>query len=408
MNSLLPPSIRVEQGARGPRYLLPARDTGPLKIVAVFFIGFGCLFGGFALFWILGVLGVVMKGTPGPGSVLFALFGLPFLAVGLGIVGFGVFALWGRSEIEVQAGELIARERGGPFWWTRRIPLKDIRHFTLAADAARIDVQSVRSRPMPDVGVLSAEVGSAKPRLVVMGYPRAWTEALAACLTADIQAQTGTTLPAVGLTQPDRAPGRPVVSGDRLEAPAGTTIRITEQAGGIVALVPPQGARGTRGLLAFAIIWLVFVGVIGTGITVAPKSSKSRRNQSALVPAAVIGVFGLVGIGLLAAAIYQMRRKASLRASRDELIIVQQSPFGTKTFKRGGGELASIRVGNSNLEVNHVPVQELQIHTGDGKKHGFFTNLTNDELSWLATHLRRATGVGEMTNDPAEPPKLGK
>lgn len=406
MNPPLPPEIRVETSRQGVRYLLPPRETGPLKIVAVFFIGFGCLFGGFALFWILGVLGVVMKGTPGPANVLFALFGAPFLLAGLGIVGMGVFALCGRCEIEVQSGELLARERGGPFWWTRRIPLKDIRRFTLAADAARINGQPVKSGPMSDVGALSAEVSSGKPRLVVLGYPRAWVAALAARLNADIVEQTGAAPLPTTITQLDPATGRSVVSGDRFDPPAGTSITISQMAGGIVAVVPPQGARGTRGLLAFAIIWLVFIGIVGTVIAIAPESTKRRRNQSKVIPVAVIGAFGLIGVGMLTAAVNQMRRKASLRASRDELIILQQSLFGTKTFKRAGGQFAAIRVGDSGIVVNNVPLQELQIHSTDGKKHGFFTNLTNDELHWLATHLRHATGVGEAPGESSEPPKL--
>lgn len=405
MNPPLPPEIRVETSRQGVRYLLPARETGPLKFVAVFFIGFGCLFGGFALFWILGVLGVVLEGTRAP-SPIFALFGVPFLLAGLGIVGVGVFAFCGRCEVEVRPGELIARERGGPFWWTRRIPLKDIRRFTLAADAARINGQPVKSGPMSDVGALSAEVGSGKPRLVVLGYPRAWVEALAARLNADIATQTGTAPLPTTVTQLDPATGRSVVSGDRFDAPTGTTITISQQAGGIVAVVPPQGARGTRGLLAFAIIWLVLISIIGTVIAVAPESSKRRRNQSKVIPVVVIGAFGLIGVGMLTAAVNQMRRKASLRASRDEMIIVQQSLFGTKTFKRGRDQLAAIRVGDSGIVVNNVPLQELLVHGTDGKKHGFFTNLTNDELHWLATHLRHATGVGEAPGESSEPPKL--
>jgi len=421
MNPPLPPEIRVETSRQGVRYLLPARETGPLKFVAVFFIGFGCLFGGFALFWILGVLGVVMKGTPGPANVLFALFGVPFLLAGLSIIGLGVFALCGRCEIEVRSGELLARERGGPFWWTRRIPIKDIRRFTLAADAARINGQPVKSGPMSDVGALSAEVGSNKPRLILLGYPRAWTEALAARLTADLAAQTGAA-PLTTTTEQEPAYYRPkvkllpgevggqltrvVVHGDRHDPPAGTSIRVTEQAGGIVAVVPPQGARGTRGLLAFAIIWLVFISIVGTVIAIAPESTKRRRNQSKVIPAVVIGAFGLIGVGMLTAAVNQMRRKASLRASRNELIIVQQSLFGTKTFKRNAGELATIGVGDSNIVINNVPVPELQVHATDGETHGFFSNVTNDELLWLATHLRHATGVGEALGESPEPPKL--
>lgn len=421
MNPPLPPEIRVETSRQGVCYLLPPRETGPLKRFAIFIIGFGCFFGGFALFWILGVMGMMTKGAPGQMNALFALFGVPFVLVGLGIIGAGVIALRGRCDIEVQASELIARERGGPFWWTRRIPLKSIRRFSLDAGPARINGQPVTFGPLANVGVLCADVGADKPRLVMLGYPRAWVEALAARLLADISAQTGTALLTTSTPGREQAYFRPkgdllpgeveqftrvVVHGDRFEPPAGTNIRITEQAGGIVAVVPPQGMRGTRGMLTFAIIWLAFISIVGTVFVIAPESSKRQRNQSKVIPAIILGVFELVGIGMLAAAVNQMRRKASLRASRDELIILQQSLFGTKTFKRGVGELATIGIGDSGIVINNVRLQELQAHTADGTTHGFFSNLTNEELLWLATHLRHATGVGEAPSDSAEPPKL--
>ncbi|MEY4198935.1 MAG: hypothetical protein RLZZ265_675 [Verrucomicrobiota bacterium] len=395
MNPPLPPEIRVETSRQGVCYRLPPRETGPLKLVALFVILFGTFFAGFAPLWILGVLGVLLKGTPGPANVIFALFGLPFLVVGVGIIGLGVFAWCGRAEVEVRDGELLARERGGPFRWTRRIPLKDIRRFVFSARAMQPNGQPVNSGPMSEVGALTADVGDARPRQVVLGYPRAWVEALAAQLNMDIAARTGTAPGPVTLTQSNPEIDRNLVRGDRLDPPAKTNIAIQNQAGGIVVVVPPQGARATRGLLVFAIIWLTFISIIGTVFVVAPETAKRRRVQSKTVPALIIGAFGLVGIGLLAGAVNQMRRKASLRASRDELIIVEQSLFGTKTFKRPAGVLAAIHIGDSGIRINNVPVQELKVQTSDGKKHGFFTHLTNEELHWLATHLRHATGVGE-------------
>lgn len=395
MNPPLPPEIRVETSRQGICYRLPPRETGPLRLVALFLILFGTFFAGFAAVWILGVLGLLLKGTPGPANFFFALFGLPFLFVGIGIVGLGVFAWCGRGEVEVRNGELLARERGGPFRWTRRIPLKTIRGLTVSAQAVQVNGQSVKSGPMSEVGALTAEVGDARPRMVMLGYPRAWLEALAAQLNLDITAQTGTASVRVTLTQPAPQGDRNLVRGDRLEPPAKTNITIQNQAGGIVVVVPPQGARASRGLLVFAVTWLIFVGIAGTVFTVAPEATKRRGNPGKTVPALIIGAFGLVGVGLLTGALNQMRRKASLRASRDELIILQQSLLGTKTFKRPAGVLAAIRVGHSGMEINDVPVQELQVQTSDGKRHGFFTHLTDDELHWLATHLRHATGVGE-------------
>jgi len=250
---------------------------------------------------------------------------------------------------------------------------------------------------MSDVGALTAELGSGRPRPVVVAYPRGWVEALAARLNADIAAQTGTAPPPVTVAEP-AAPGElPAMRGDRFDAPAGTSITISQLAGGIVAVVPPQGARASRGLLIFAILWLTFVGFFAAVMTFAGDTPKRGRGrpQNKFVPAVVIGVFGLIGAGMLAGAVNQMRRKASLRASRDELIILEQSLFGTKTFKRAAREVAAIRVGPSGMVVNNVPVLELQIMDTGGKQQGFFTHLTNDEQHWLATHLRHATGVGE-------------
>jgi hypothetical protein len=155
MNPPLPPEIRVETSRQGICYRLPPRETGPLRLVALFLILFGTFFAGFAAVWILGVLGLLLKGTPGPANFFFALFGLPFLFVGIGIVGLGVFAWCGRGEVEVRNGELLARERGGPFRWTRRIPLKTIRGLTVSAQAMQANGQSVKSGPMSEVGALT-------------------------------------------------------------------------------------------------------------------------------------------------------------------------------------------------------------------------------------------------------------
>ena len=423
MNPPLPPEIRVESSRQGPRYLLPPRETGPLKFFAVFIIGFGCMFGGFALFWMFAAMGITQKEGVQLGGVLFALFGVPFLAVGLGVIGLGFFALCGRCEIEITSGELIACERGGPFWWTRRIPIKDIQRFTLSSDAVHINHQPVKSGPLSDVGMLAAEVGAAKPKMVLMGYPRTWTEALAARLTADLAAQTGAAPLATSIAGQEPAYYRPIVTimpmpgevggpgkrvvlhGDRFDTPAGTSIRITEQAGGLVALVPPTGFKGVSGfMLGFSLFWLLISSLVGGGFAAAALQGKGDKPPWFVF--VLVIVFVLIGLGMLASAISTARRKASLRASRDELIIVQQSIFGSKTFKRSVGELATIGIGDSNFEVNDVPVQELQLHATDGETHGFFSNLTNEELLWLATHLRQATGVSEAPGESAEPPKL--
>ncbi|NBV21040.1 MAG: hypothetical protein EBS05_03465 [Proteobacteria bacterium] len=407
MNPTLPPEIRVEPGAHSTRYLLPPRETGPLKVMAVFLIGFGCVFAGFAGFWMLGVLGMTQGGGFQIGGALLALFGLPFLAAGLSVIGLGVFALCGRCEIEVHPGELIACERGGPFWWTRRISLKDIRCFTLASDALRVNGQPVTAGPLSDVGFLGAEVGAAKPRVVLLGYPRVWTEALAARLTADLASLTGVAPLPTTVMQRNLVTGTKAVAADVYDPPAGTKVRIMEQAGGLVVVIPRSGFKGaSRLMLGFAACWLIISIVVAAGFIGAALDGRSSRPP--WFAFLFVGVFVLIGLGMLANAVNLAFRKASIRASRDELIIVQQSFLGTKTFKRTRSELAAIRVGDSGVEINHVPVQEIQVHTLYQQQHGFCSNLSIDELLWLATRLRDATGLVETAGESCEPPILAK
>ena len=402
MSPPLPPEIRVESSRQGPRYLLPPRETGPLNFGAIFVIGFGCLFGGFALVWIIAALGITQKDGFQIGGLFFALFGLPFLLAGLGVVALGVFAWCGRCEIEIQPGELITRERGGPFRWTRRIPIKDIRRFALVGNAVNINARPVRVGLMSDMGVLAVDLGEGKSRFVLLGYPRDWVGAMATRLTTDLAAQTGQAplaihdgseekvfyRPQMNL-EPGEVPGPPerlVVHGDRFDPPARTAIRIMEQAGGLVAVVPPSGFSGvSRFLLIFSLFWLLISTIVGGGFI-------------------LIGL----GLGMLVTSVNLARRKASLRASRAEFIVLQQSLFGTKAFNLSGSDLGTIRVGDSGMTMNDVPVQEIQVHTKAGVKHGFFSNLSNDELHWLATHLRHASGVGEAPGTSSEPPNLAK
>lgn len=406
MSLALPTEIRVETGVRVTRYLLPPRETGPLKFIAVFMIGFGCLFGGFALVWMFAALGLTQKEGFQLGGVLFALFGVPFALAGLGIIWLGTFALCGRCEIEITATELLARERGGPFWWTRRIPIKDIKRFMLAGDVVRTNGQPVMAGPLSELGALTVDVGALKPRLILLGYPRVWTDALAARLNADLATLTGVAPLPTTVTKTDLLTGEVVVSGDRFDPPAGTAIRIMEQAGGLVAVVPPTGFNGvSRFMLGFAGLWLLIS--LGVGGAFVAAALQGGSNQPPWFVFLIIGGSILFGIGMLVAAVNLARRKASIRASRTELIILQQSLFGTKTFNFPGDDLGAICVGDSGMSINDAPIQELQVHTKAGEKRGFFSNLTLEELCWLGTHLRHATGVGEKVGEASEPPKLG-
>jgi len=67
--------------------------------------------------------------------------------------------------------------------------------------------------------------------------------------------------------------------------------------------------------------------------------------------------------------------------------------FGTRSWAWSCNQLSSIHAGPSGKEVNNRPVLELQVQPCDGKKAGFFGGRDEEELRWLATQLRLATGL---------------
>lgn len=82
---------------RGERVLYASRaDPAAMGRKAIPIAVFGLFFGGFALFWILGAAGAIGAGSSSggvPGAFsLFPLFGLPFLAIGVGMVASPWFA----------------------------------------------------------------------------------------------------------------------------------------------------------------------------------------------------------------------------------------------------------------------------------------------------------------------------
>lgn len=409
MASPLPPEIRVELIRHGTRYVLPRRQTGQLKAVGCVAVAFGVLFGGFAVFWTVMALVITQKSAFSIGGVLFALFGIPFILAGLFIIGFGVISMIGHCEIESEGGELRARERGGPFHWTRRFKPGAIRRFMASSGAARINDQPVTSGPLSDVGTLMAEMDDGKPRFIVLGYPRALVEALASELSTKLGKETGVPLEATKVFGPGESTAEALVNEERREPPTGTNIRVMPQGDAILATLPPTGFKGqARFLLIFSIFWLLLSSVVLAAFTVAGLSDSVKGDKPPWFIFVFLAGFEAIGIGMLLGAINLARRKASLRASPTDLMIVRQSPFGSKTFKSTRAEITSIQVGPSGLTVNAVPVMELQVIAAGGTKHGFFTGRTNEELAWLATELRRAMNVPLAEGGSGAPPKLGE
>jgi hypothetical protein len=171
--------------------------------------------------------------------------------------------------------------------------------------------------------------------------------------------------------------------------PAGSQIAIERFADGISISVPPAGLwRGSAGLFVFALLWNGIMLVIAAVLVVIALNAKPDKD--AWIFPLALSFFGLAGIGLLLIAIHMGRRQAGLAVAGGTLMVLQTGLFGKKQREWPLEEVSSICTGSTGMEVNDVPVRELQIRDHDGTKFGLLAGRSDAELEWLAYELRQA------------------
>jgi hypothetical protein len=181
-----------------------------------------------------------------------------------------------------------------------------------------------------------------------------------------------------------------------LQQPAGSSIVIDRFPDGLTIQVPPAGLwRGTHGIFAFGVIWMVAVTFIGAVLLGALLDGNMKDKNAAIIVPAVMSVFWLAGLGLLLTGINLGTRKAAIAVTGGTLMVLQTGLFGSKKRDWESGDVDAVRVGPSGMEVNEKPVLELQIFDGGAHKFGLLSGRTNEELYWIASELRAVLGVPE-------------
>jgi hypothetical protein len=387
MDAPFPSEIKVrELLPSGVRYELPRRPLGALRWIGLVPLGFGALFSGFAIVW------MIAAATAASGLVgwLFVLWGIPFAVVGCIPMALGLFIFAGRSVIELRHGQLRVIELAGPIRWSRSRPAGSVARFVLKASAPN------QTAPpwLAQAGIMSgltAEFRDQKPLVIAPGYPHAWTAALAAELSRRCAAATPSQ---VLQRQPvpvdvvemsgDQTEIKPV---ERLDQPADSDIVLEATGDGVVLTIPPPGVwRGSKGLLFFGLFWCGFM----TLFTAIMMFTGERAPWPLLL---FLAGFWAIGLALLAGAVNMGRRRATFAVRADGLRIEQTGLFGAKKAEWSRDQIASICAGPSGMEVNEKPVFELQIHPKVGKKAGFLAGRNDAELQWLAAVLRQALDV---------------
>jgi hypothetical protein len=416
MDNKLPPEIVVQDvWPSSMRWVLPRRELAAGRIIV----------------WVLFVMGLVLLSMTvnfglSLGGVMPWIFGrmLGGLAImvliptlgGIIPLWWGAAGLWGHRELEIRGPWLRTVERVGPFWRSKRWKLARIDHFDVAA---AVPPQS--GQPPPKIferyNALLAKFGSGQGMLA-WGYPDELLWQLAAAvaergnsyLEREGQTERIRVPHAFGKAADERADDNDELADDEdldddedeyeltsgpLTQPTGSKIEIERFEGGLSIRVPAPGLRkGTSGLFFFSLIWNGFMGVFTSFAHFGLMQGKAK-NEDLWILIPFLGLFWLIGIGILLGSLSMARRRAGIAIADGSLMVLQTGLFRSKSCEWPAGEVAAIRLDGSGMEVNGVPVLELQIHGKDGKKFGLLAGRGNEELEWLAWELRQSLGVPE-------------
>lgn len=404
-----PERIETRRMPEGMLYRLPKRDLGAARRAGWVLVAFGAVVTGFMVFWMWGPIEGALRGD-GPIHwffLIFGLLGLPGLGVGLIMMGVGLAIAMDalRSDVLIGREELVAVEWFGPAPWRRKRRLADIERLVLSCARGSADEDDAEAAERAaaaglELQAIRVEGKRIKPLVIAPGYSKILLEGLARQLAAAVEAGRPGRLfadgPAERIAVVDETEPEPVEIEDLLRSrPAGSAIVLQEHATGVSLMIPPRGlVRGSKGLFAASVFWLLFClaifGVIGFGAL----RQEEGTWGAVVVLASFAALFIGIGVAMLLAGVQMGLGQAALITDGDRLSIKRVGPLRSREDCFRAAEVAGIRVGPSGMEVNDVPVRELQIHPRTGKKVGLLSQLDDAELEWVAGVLRRALGVG--------------
>jgi len=380
--------IRREYVGSDVRFEFPIRPLGAIRLMGLFLIGFGVLFLWQPAHELWNTFQHSLHETSGGPGKLFSLFGIPFVLAGLVPIAIGLLIMFGRCRVEWKDGRLCATEILGLLRWTRRLPRKPIAKLEVAAATATNQRGTAAPQPFNQFSGLAVVFEDGTKILLVLGYPKDWVLDVADELKGYVGGTTTSFIPpAVEVID---STGQNPNDADVLQPPAGSRVQVTEPMNGLRIFVPSAGLwRGSKGFVFFPLMWCAFMAVFTTLALL----SGTKRDGSALAFIPFLLLFWAIGLGMLVFAVNLGRRTAELVVEGNVLRVETKGLFGIQANRWARDEIAAIRADRSNLEVNHRPVIELQIHPRTGKKLGLLAGRDEAELRWLATRLRQTLEV---------------
>jgi hypothetical protein len=426
--------IESEPTATGERFVLPERNVPHRRGIGLAITGgasFIALLGtGFGVTWILMAFPTTRGGPPSPLGYAVAAIGLvPIvlsLAVGWKFARLGLLIAFGRAEVRVERGTIIATDRFGPVAWTRRIARSEIERFEIRSkltDERGGPDSTTANGPWRDTLVLVARRAQPEGRGRRRERPRKQTVPIAIgfeqAVLADLADRLGEASPAdAARYRPDGPAAKPAVfvidDGDEESLavsppPDGAEIDHEPTADGLTVTFRPRGWRGTKGIATFAVIWIGFLVIWTGGASVAAISSIVQGTFSPMMLAFPLFSipFWAVGVFLIQDARSRAMRKTILDVIGDTLLISEERLRGVRTLSLEAHGIREIKLGPSGTEVNDRPLNELQIHLvgrldADDRRGcpgairngatviGMLQERDDDAIRWTAAVLRKA------------------
>ena len=409
------PPLLIDYSAGGTRYVLPRRQLGRIRHVGWILFGMGGFVTLFMIGWMWlpitsGIEELQQKQTGGWLSIAFGCAGILGLVPALGLLLAGIAIAFNRTScvVDVRDGVLRTQERFLLARWRRKRAAQGIVRLRVSLASEWKDEAEPRdvSEWLGDSeAALVAEMADGQEFLVAVVYPRELLLQLAADLAARVEAETMTMAAVIDRDPLDMTEERPatkkveVFEGPPAEdkllvppQPADSVATIERRPYGITIDIPPVGIwKGSRGLMFFAILWNGIVGMALVMMTLSMTGAiEMEGDKPDLFMLLFMIPFVAVGVGVTLAAVNMGRRHATIATADNLVMIVRHSLFGKTTKEWSADAISEICMGNSGMEVNDVPVKELQIHARNSSKFGCLSQLDADELAWIAGELNLA------------------
>ena len=385
----LPTNIQVREewqgAARSVRYSLPRRTIPPVADTLVGLavaIGAPFFFGGYATYSYFSA-----ESQPSVAYlVVLALMGAVVCAVAAAAVVQLMFSHWGRYEIVVEGEQLRVTDSCGPWSWTRRIPLRNLR-------GLRIQIRE--EPPQPKFATLFLDDQHGTNWKICGEYDRDWLaefadELLVACTPerAD-RVQSTVTQENPDASQYDA----------RFSQPSSSTARVSRTVGArgreVSVILPAVGFRRCMPLASMAIClflvatsgWVLFHLTRIVGLTLA--SDRPALNVS--VGFAALGLLFAITLLRLASWISAARRHALLEWDDEELRFTELNWFRTRCCRWNPADLQPIQLVQFRAKDDSGVVVRaaLVITTVSGKRQEILSWRPRAELEWLTTGIQQ-------------------